>query len=415
MAEDMRIRRTLPPSGAPLYFKDLVSGVAGLFRSSKVLHKFENELRAYFNVKHVFLVSSGRAALTLILQSLSEITGKTEVVIPSYTCFSVPSAVVRAGLRPVICDVGENDFNYDKQQLAELINKNTLCIVVTHLFGIPCEMEPVVTAARSVGCYVVEDAAQAMGAQLNGSRVGTLGDVGFFSLGRGKCLSVVSGGIIVTNNDQIAGVLSQKVLNLRRPDLLEQLKTLCIAAFLYIFSRPSLYWFPAGLPFLGIGQTIYSTRFTIKRLGGLNGGLAANWQEKLESFNRVRREHANVYRDALDEVDLMFICEPAHSSPTYLRFSVVMGTSNQRDELLARLNAVGLGASPNYPTGVAEIAELAVSKADRARCGNSANLASRILTLPTHPAIGPHTINEIQKTLQSCHYIPDQVLGKEAS
>ena len=97
-----------------------------MVRPKKALKKFENELKDYFGVNHVFLVSSGKAALTLILQSLAAITGKDEVVIPSYTCFSVPSAVVRAGLKPVISDIGENDFNFDFQRLKEAITDRTL-------------------------------------------------------------------------------------------------------------------------------------------------------------------------------------------------------------------------------------------------------------------------------------------------
>ncbi len=380
----MKIQRTLPPAGAPLYLKDLFFGIAGMLRPSKALRKFEEELRAYFGMKHVFLVSSGKAALTLILQTLNELTGKEEVVIPSYTCFSVPSAVVKAGLKPVICEIKENDFNYDERRLAELVNQNTLCVIATHLFGIPCEMEPILSAAQSAGCRVVEDAAQAMGAELEGKKAGALGDVGFFSLGRGKCLSTVSGGIITTDDDRLADSLSRRVQSLKGPSLIDQLTTLGVAVFLYIFSRPSLYWFPAGLPFLKLGQTIYSTRFPIKKLGGLNAGLAVNWRKKLEAFNHARRENANAYGSALEESGLLLIREPARSSATWLRFPVVANTPEQCDDLLARLTAAGLGASPNYPTGIAEIPELAASKATQARCRNGDSLAKRMLTLPSH-------------------------------
>ncbi|GAB4345934.1 MAG: hypothetical protein Kow0099_26690 [Candidatus Abyssubacteria bacterium] len=411
----MKIQRTLPPVGAPLNLKDLLFGIAGMLRPSKALRKFEEELQAYFGVKHVFLVSSGKAALTLILHTLNELTGKVEVVIPSYTCFSVPSAVVRAGLKPVICDIKENDFNYDERRLAELVNQNTLCVIATHLFGIPCEMEPIVSAAKSTGAWVVEDAAQAMGAELEGKKAGTLGDVGFFSLGRGKCLSTVSGGIITTDDDRLADSLLRKIQSLKGPSLIDQLTTLGVAVFLYIFSRPSLYWFPAGLPFLKLGQTIYSTQFPLKKLGGLNAGLAANWRKKLEAFNQARRENANAYRSALDESGLLLIQEPAHSSATWLRFPVVANTPEQRDELLARLTAVGLGASPNYPTGIAEIPELAVSKAVRVRCRNGNILASRILTLATHSGVRPSMMDEMRKTMWSGRNIPDLPFERQTS
>jgi len=391
----MKPKRTVPPSGAPLYMKDLFSGILGIFRPTKALRRFEDELRIYFGVKHVFLVSSGKAALTLILQSLSEITGRKEVVIPSYTCFSVPSAIVKTGLKPIICDVAENDINYDTDHLQEVVGESTLCVIATHLFGIPCNLEPVLSVTRSAGNYVVEDCAQAMGAELNGQKAGTIGDVGFFSLGRGKNLCAVSGGIIVTNNDTLAKILGKQYSRLKTPALTTQLISLCVAIFLYVFSRPSLYWFPASLPFLKIGQTIYSTKFSIEKLAGFNAGLAANWKWKLESFNKARRERADIYKGKIKDNGLVLIKEPAKSLPVYLRFPLITSSPAERNMTCERLASAGLGASPGYPTGIAEIPELDLTAEKKARCQMGNKLAKRIVTLPTHPQAEAGEINRM--------------------
>src|SRR6185369_941791 len=96
----IHIGRTLSPAAAPLHFRDIVSGVVGLFGGVKAVNRFEDELKEFYHVRHSFAVSSGKAALVLILQALKELsTDRDEVLIPAYTCYSVPSAIVRAGLR----------------------------------------------------------------------------------------------------------------------------------------------------------------------------------------------------------------------------------------------------------------------------------------------------------------------------
>src|SRR5437667_1605946 len=100
MARRMRIGRRVPPAAAPLCWKDLWHGVSGIFSPERSLRALEAEIRRHFAVSHVFLVSSGTAALTLTLMALKSLSPKTEVVMPAYTCFSVPTAILKSQLRP---------------------------------------------------------------------------------------------------------------------------------------------------------------------------------------------------------------------------------------------------------------------------------------------------------------------------
>ena len=136
----MRIGRTLPPAAAPLSLIDLLHGCAAIARPRRALRWFENDLKEYFNVQHCFLVSSGKAALTLILQSLREMhPDRDEVVIPAFNCFSVPSAVIRAGLKVRLCDVNPSTLDFDDESLKRtLSNKNKiLCVLPTHFSAFP--------------------------------------------------------------------------------------------------------------------------------------------------------------------------------------------------------------------------------------------------------------------------------------
>jgi len=172
----------------------MLHGLAGLIVKARYIKKIEAEIKEHFGVKHVFLVSSGKAALALILLALKSIISRQEVLIPAYTCFSVPSAIIKADLKVSLCDVDSNtlDFNFDL--LKKSLNHRTLAVVPTHLLGLPSDIYRIKTLCREKGVFVVEDTAQAMGGKYKGKMLGTLGDVGFFSLGRGKNITCGSGG-----------------------------------------------------------------------------------------------------------------------------------------------------------------------------------------------------------------------------
>ena len=109
------------------------------------LERFRDAICASFGVRHCFFVSSGRAAMTLILRSLKALSNgrKTEVIVPSYTCYSVPASIRKAGLTVRVCDVDRFSFGYDLQQLEKMDFSNVLCIVTSNLYGIPDDLEAV--------------------------------------------------------------------------------------------------------------------------------------------------------------------------------------------------------------------------------------------------------------------------------
>ena len=207
----MKIGRTIPPAANPLGLKDFKGAVSGLFFPKRRLGRFEDGLKRHFGVNYVFPVSSGKAALTLILRALKAISKeKKEVVIPAYTCFSVPSAIVKAGLEPTPCDIDPRTFDFDYGLLKKTVNEKTLCVIPNHIFGIPSDMDAVKKICGNKGVYIVEDAAQAKGGRFKGRKLGTIGDAGFFSFGRGKNITCGSGGVIITNSKAIGAALEEE-------------------------------------------------------------------------------------------------------------------------------------------------------------------------------------------------------------
>ena len=162
-------QRTLSPTAAPISFRDLIRAMGSLWGGTKHRMRLIQELKAKFSAREVFLVSSGKAALTVILKALAASSGRRRVIIPAYTCFSVPSAIVRAGLEVVLCDVEPETLDFNFSELEGLIDESVLCVVPTHLFGRPADIDRVNRLCEGKGIVVVEDAAQAMGGQSGGA------------------------------------------------------------------------------------------------------------------------------------------------------------------------------------------------------------------------------------------------------
>jgi perosamine synthetase len=392
----MKIRRTLPPAAAPLNARCLLSGLAGMLRPEKHLARLEQEIKNAYHVRHVYFLSSGKAALTLILEALKSLApAKNSVLIPAYTCFSVPSAIVKAGLDVALCDIDPLRFDYDPAQLPGSIGPDTLCVIADHLFGIPADVEAIAALRRSNDFFVVEDAAQAMGGTDRGKKLGTIGDVGFFSLGRGKNITAGSGGIIITNDDRIAAAIGKNYATLPAPGMGENVTDLVKALALSWFMHPSLYWFPAGLPGLRLGETLFESDFPVKKMSGLKAGLMKNWQSRLEASNQKRKENSLTFCISGDN-------EKKCSSPAaFLRFPVLAASREMRDQMYRTLVRKGLGTSRMYPTAINQVSELR----DRFRgvsFPSAEAVAARILTLPTHELVSARDRQEILLALGEC-------------
>jgi len=386
-----RIGRTLPPAAAPIYLKDIVSGIAGLIRGGKTVTKFEEELKAYYHVSHCFTVSSGKTALTVILQALKEISpDRDEVLIPAFTCYSVPSAIVRAGLKVRLCDVSPETFDFDYEQLSDIISTNKdrlLCVVPVHLFGFPADLERIREIIADESIFIVEDAAQAMGGEYNGKKLGSLGDAGFFSLGRGKALSTVEGGIILTNRRDIAEHIGRVTDKIPGYGALEIFELFLYSIALLMLLRPSLFWIPKGLPFLRLGETIYDPDFKMRKMSPFQAGLARGWVRKLHDFRRFRAGNVLDLLNRLETIALRPEWANRRPLPCPIRFPLKVEDVKKREHILNKSDQMGLGIAGTYPDSVDSIQELNSHFADHV-FPNAKENAIKIITLPIHSYIG---------------------------
>ena len=196
---------TAPPTaGLPLELADLwpwgSSDLAG-------------GLAQFLGLPSVQLECSGTAALMVALRTLLSVSSveggpaRNEVIAPAYTCPLVALAVAQCGLQLRLCDLQADSLDMDPAALQALCSEKTLAVLPTHLCGKVTDVATAVACARSVGAWVIEDAAQALGAQVNGAAVGLQGDIAFYSLAVGKGLTTFEGGVLVSRDAELRAAL----------------------------------------------------------------------------------------------------------------------------------------------------------------------------------------------------------------
>lgn len=399
----MRIGRTLPPAAALLEWRGLGHAVAAMWSAERAVQMREDEIKTHFGVPYACLVSSGTAALTIALASLKDLSDRTAVVMPAFTCYSVAAAVLKARLRPVLCDVNPRTLDFDYDQLEQTLTDNTLCVVAHHLFGVPSNIERIRSLCHARGIYLVEDAAQAMGVQVNGGHLGVQGDVGIFSFSRGKNVTCGSGGAIVTRNESIAENVDRRCRRLEQPPRARALAQLLCVAVMAVFIRPSLYWLPAALPFLRLGETIFPENIPLYRLSGVQAGLLSGWRLRLTSNNRIRSNNAS---DLSWRLSQRPPCGPRHP---YLRLPVLASTPRQRKRICDESCRLGLGMGVAYPRTIDQLPQLK-GYLDATRFPGATTLAKQLLTVPTH-----HWVSEREKrVIAECFAAATSVLPTES-
>ena len=193
--------RLVPPAGAPVGTGQIVRAL-GTALAGGTGEESMAKLAAHLRVRHVWGVSSGRAALWVVFRSLQRLRPERNVVaLPAYTCFSVAASIVRAGLKLYPLEMDPETLDFDRSQLEALPADKLLCILTSNLFGFVNDVARVQEIARRAGAFVVDNAAQALGASRDGRFAGTNGDVGVYSLGRGNAFSTTGGSLIGANTE----------------------------------------------------------------------------------------------------------------------------------------------------------------------------------------------------------------------
>ncbi|MDI6701315.1 MAG: DegT/DnrJ/EryC1/StrS family aminotransferase [bacterium] len=166
------------------------------------ISEFEKKFAKYIGVKYALATSNGTTALHLALVSLG-IGKDSEIIIPDLTFIATANAVTYTGAKPVMVDIDPETWCMDPKVVKKAVTEKTKAIIPVHLYGHPVNMDEINKIAREHGLYVVEDAAEAHGAEYKGKKVGSLGDCGVFSFYGNKIITTGEGGMIITNDEKL--------------------------------------------------------------------------------------------------------------------------------------------------------------------------------------------------------------------
>lgn len=300
---------------------NVIKAVKSGWVSSKgeFIEKFEKDFAKYIGVKYGVATSNGTTALHLALAALNIRRGD-EVIVPDLTFIATANVVKHCGAKPVLVDVNSNYWCIDPKKIEEKITPKTRAIIPVHLYGHPCDMEYIIDIANKNDLFVVEDAAEAHGAEYKGNKVGSFGDVSCFSFYGNKIITTGEGGICLTNNEELA----EKMRILR--DHGQSLK--------------KKYWHEM----IGFNY----------RMTNIQAAIGLAQLKKIDEFIEKKRQIAKLYSDHFKELAergmITLHPEMRWAKSVYWMYSILIEDrfGITRDNLIEKLEAEGIETRPFF-------------------------------------------------------------------
>ena len=326
---------------------------SGMLVQGSRVERLEERFAALVGVRHAVATSSGTTALHLAL--LAHGIGPGDEVITSPLSFvATANSILYVGAVPVFADVHLDTFNLDPRSVEQLIGPRTRAIMPVHLYGQPCDMAALSALASEHGLILIEDSAQAVGASYRGRPVGSFG-TGVFSLYATKNITSAEGGIITTDDEELAS----QVRRLRNHGMSQR----------YQYS--------------GLGYN--------HRLTDLHAAIALSQMDRLDLFTETRQSNAAALSAGITSVRTPVTApDRVHVWHQY----TVRVEHADRDQYARRLNAAGIGAGVYYPQLLDELDHVrAVSGAGTHPVAE--RLTREVLSLPVHPALSTENLDRI--------------------
>lgn len=339
------------------------------------------EIARYLGVKRLIPVNSGRTALFVILKSL--LPEGSKILLPGYTCYTVAASVVKAGMVPILVDSDPEDLGYNLDSLKKNLARypDAEAILVSHLFGIPVNIDQIRNIVGSK-MLIIDDAAQGYGIKNDDRFLGTAGDCGFYSFGRGKNLALGGGGLIVTNNNSDGKKISDYVSSFLDRGTLGMKGMVSIAAYNFATS-PVLFNIMSRLPGIELAKNQFTIQFETATAPAFMTRLLYRMYDKAEIQNRNRLEISARYMELLGSNDSLSIPRSRlNGQPGCLRFPILMKDASKKQAILKKEIARQLGLSAMYPRSLNRVDRLSsISSTD---LKGAEYIARSIITLPTH-------------------------------
>lgn len=355
----------------PVIEDDDVEMVIKVLKSKWLVHgpvveEFEKRFAEYLGVRHALAVMNGTIALDLILKAIGIGPGD-EVIVPDFTFIATANTVLMQGARPVFADIELETYNIDPDDVLEKITSKTRAIIAVHLYGHPADMNSLREIAEDYKLYLIEDAAQAHGAEINGVKVGSIGDAAAFSFYATKNMTTGEGGIVTTNIDWIA----YKVAMLRNHGQEEKYNHVTIGGNY--------------------------------RITALQAALGLTQLKKLEKLNAKRRKNAEYLNSHLSSIKTIRIPREKpgykhvwHQYVIWVKDDHPLG----RDLLAKKLKEKGIDTAIHYPKPIHMQPLYKALGYPQNICPNSIEASRHVLSIPVHPLLTRNQLDYIANTIR---------------
>ena len=339
---------------------------SGMLVQGKRVCLFEEKFAEYIGVKYAVAVTNGTVALDLTLKALNLGPGD-EVITSAFSFIASSNCILFQNAKPVFADINPKTFNIDPLDVAEKITGKTKALIPVHLFGQPAKMDALMEIAEDKGIFLVEDAAQAHGSEYRGQKAGSIGDIGCFSFYATKNMTVGEGGMITTNEEELA----RKVRLLRNHGQSQK----------YIHNT--------------LGYNYRMTDFC--------AAIGSTQLQKLDEFNAKRKENAELLTDGIRKLDGLTVPfvekDVKHIFHQYV-VRVEVNYPRKRDELAKHLNKKGVGVAVHYPLPIYKQPFYLEQGYGGTKCPNTEEACKRVLSLPVHPLVSIEDIEYILDVLE---------------
>lgn len=323
--------------------------------------QFEDAFADYIGAQGAVGVASGTGALHLALLACGVGPGD-EVITTAHTFFATAEAISQTGARPVFVDIDPKTYNLDPALVENAVSERTKAIVPVHLYGQPADMASLMAIAQRHNLWVIEDAAQAHGAEFRGQRVGAIGHLGCFSFYPGKNLGAYGdGGIVVGNDLDLLG----KVRRLRNHGRISKYEHLEV----------------------GWGE----------RLDALHAAVLGVKLQYIEEWTELRRAHARSYTELLADAGVV---TPFVAADVRHVFHLYVIRVARRDEVLAYLREKGIGAGIHYPIPLHQQPAYRGTDIGHVSLPVTEQVAQEVLSLPMYPELREDQIAYIVEAVQ---------------
>lgn len=328
--------------------------------------QFERAFSKYTGAKYAIAVNSGTAALHASLMA-SNIGQGDEVLVPSFTFPATAGAVLLVGAKPIFIDIDPKTYCMRVDLIESKISNRTSAIIPVHLYGLPADMSPIIKVARQSGLTVIEDAAQALGAEYQNKKIGNIGDASCFSFYGVKNITTGEGGMVTTNEAEFA----EKIRRIR------------------VHGEERPYW--------------VSTLRHNYRMPEIAASIGTIQLKKLPTFLEKRRKNAeHLTKKLQDTKKLDLTLEPEGSKHAWHLYTVRMRGANagKRNRVVSKLRSKNIGADVYYETPVHLLPLYRKYSSQKVDLQETEKASRQVFSLPIHPMVKEEHIEEIAKNLE---------------